>query len=414
MKLFFAALVLALPVGLSGQSFIPRTIRFEGAPQYQQTDLLAASGLAPGKSVTQADLDAATQRLGDLGIFSDITFATSGTALTFNMVPISGKQMRPVVLTNFVLCSREELLAAVKKQVPLFTGEVPIAGGMQEMVERALEEFLKQHGIQATVAFIRGPAGLDYSIATPPVRIASVNVQGADFDGDAALKAIRARFVGVDYVEQTSGDALRKNLMDAFADEGFADASVTPIVHGPAQVAADAITVALTGAATPGLLYRVAKLTLPPPAPGVATDDIAKAVQLKVNEPASRILLLSTQARLTNAFERHGYLDAATTVTPVKDASAHTFSYAFMETPGEVYHLRALLTKGMSPQQAGAAASAWKLAPGAVYEGSTVALFMRDAGGKLCNGRPVTVSRVAERATHQVDVLLSCAQAPAD
>ncbi len=402
---------LALFTGnLLGQSITPRSITFEGAPQYEQKELLAASELQPNKAVTQAELDAVTQKLGDTGVFSDITFGTSGTTLTFHLQPTPEAQMRKVLFTNFVLFTPAELTAKLRERVPLFHDKVPVVGGLKDAVERGLEAVLKERGIDATVTSIGGAGGgLDFAIATPPVVISSLAIAGADFEGTPALGKIRERVVGTDYMEGISGSTLKSSLMDAYLDLGFIDAAISPIGHGTPEVTAAKIGVPLTGTSTPGALYRVAKLGLPNPVPGVSGQEIAAAAQLKAGDPASRIELMSTRARLGGAFTDHGYLDARTTFDATKDEAAHTMSYVFQVVPGEVYHMRNFQTNNMNAQQAQNAQAGWKIPPGAVFE--RVKLFeylKRGTGAGLCGGRPAVGTAVPDRANHLVDVLIGC------
>jgi outer membrane protein assembly factor BamA len=406
--LFF--LLGALAGNACAQSFTPRSIVFDGAPQYEQKEMLAVSGLTVNKPLTQAELDAVTQRLGETGLFAGISFSTSGTTLKFALEPTPASEMRKVVFTNFVLFTPEELKAKLAAKVPLFHGEVPVTGGFKEAVQHGLEALLKERGVEATVSSIGGPGGtLDFSIASPPVVISSLALVGADFDGTPALGKIRDRVINTEYVEGTSGDALHATLTDAYLDLGYVDATVAPVGHGEAKVSAEKIGVPLIGTASPGALYHVAKLVLPQPVPGVPESEIAAAAQLKVGGPAARIELLSTRARLTSAFANHGYLDARATFDATKDEAAHTMAYVFQTVPGVPYHMRNLQTNNMNTQQAQNAQSGWKIPPGAVFERVKLTEYLKQGtGAGLCGGRPASGTVVPDRAEHLVDVIIGC------
>ena len=393
-----------------GQSFTPSNIVFEGAPEYRQEQLLAATGLTPGKPVTQAQLDEATQRLGDQGIFSDVNYQTSGLTLTFSLKPVDAAQMQAVEFANFPMFQPAELLAGVEKGVPLFNGKVPSASPMQQRVERALESMLKDRGITARVDSIRTQTGkLDYSIANPPVKVSALDVVGADWSHMPALKEVRDRVVGSDYTEEFSGDGLRRNLLDAYRDMGYMDAAVMDVAHGSAQVEADRIAVPIVAKADPGPVYTVTRVELSSAVAGIRTEEIAAANLLKVGAPASRVLVLGTSARLKSVYVGHGYLDATTSVDPAKDTTAHTLAYSFHAAPGEIYRMRALGVRGLTEVQARSAKTAWKLDTGAIFEHGLLLAFQQNgAAAKLCEGKPVEVSVAPEHAAHVVDVLLSC------
>ena len=152
----------------AGQSFTFRTIRFEGAPQYTSAQLLSMAGLELGKTISQAELTAALEKLDATGLFSSIDYKTAGPALNIVLVPMAARQARPPHFNNFVFDTPAGLDAKLRARVPLFTGSIPINGDLQAKVERALEAILKDEGVTATVTSIGTATGvLDYSIASP-------------------------------------------------------------------------------------------------------------------------------------------------------------------------------------------------------------------------------------------------------
>src|SRR5579871_4083756 len=102
---------------LSGaQKFVPKQIIFSGASA-AQSELLTVAGLKPGNSVTQADIQAAAQKLMDTGAFSDIRFAFDGVQLTYTL---KSAAMQPVSYQNFPWWDGDSLSAAIGAKVPLF------------------------------------------------------------------------------------------------------------------------------------------------------------------------------------------------------------------------------------------------------------------------------------------------------
>ncbi len=60
---------------MPAQTRILRQISFTGAPAYSQAELLAFTGLKPGSSATQQQVEDAAQRLGDTGLFEEVNFS---------------------------------------------------------------------------------------------------------------------------------------------------------------------------------------------------------------------------------------------------------------------------------------------------------------------------------------------------
>ena len=267
-----------------GQTFTPQSISFEGAPQYGQADLLRMSGLAPGKQLTAADIDAAMQRMDATGLFAGIRYGTANGVLRFELEPMAGAKVRRARYGNFVMFKPEELTAEVRQRLPLFDGTVPVTGGMQKDIEQALSAVLKAHGIDATVTSIGATDGVDYSIQTPPVLVGKVNVEGVNLGSNANLETIRKRVEGSEYSEEYSGKALAENLVDAYRDLGYVDIVVDQVTHGAPSVEPNRIVVDLVGSARTGPRYTVAKLGLPAGVPGVPQGEIEGAMQLKVGD----------------------------------------------------------------------------------------------------------------------------------
>lgn len=395
------------------QTIAPTTITFTGAPTLPEPDLLALSGLHPGQSLTQPDIEAAMNRMADTGLFSDIRFKTEGpTVLHFELVPQEKSHMRRIAFTNLPWYTGPELLAALHTQLPLFTGMVPVEGDLSRRVATALEAILKQRqSLTATVKSIGSPGGtLNYSIANPPVMVGKLLIQDARFESAPSLIDVESRFADVPYTTGTSEDALRSNLADAYLNLGYLDQQVDPITHAVPRLAPTRILVDLTGAAHPGERYKITQLELPKPLGAVTQAELDKSVALKVGEPTSAILVKSAEVRLDFVFENHGYLDAATVVESAKDSAAHTIAYKFVTTPGTVYKMRSLVfAAAMSSQQQSILTQAWKLPRGTTYDGNIAASsYHQPATLLVCGGPLVLATLVPDKATHEVDVNLSC------
>jgi outer membrane protein assembly factor BamA len=73
-------------------------IRFQGAPQYTQEELLAAAGLTPGARLSAAQVKAHAKLLNDTGLFAVVKFSSDSKGLLFSLTPAS--QLFPIHLDN--------------------------------------------------------------------------------------------------------------------------------------------------------------------------------------------------------------------------------------------------------------------------------------------------------------------------
>ncbi len=154
LPLLCAALCLtALPA--AAQQFVAKSVVFDGATPYTQSDLRAAANVKPGTSFTQDSLQKITQDLQDTGAFSSVQASVNGPpqalTVTFQVQARSPSQMLEVTFVNFPW-PQAELAAELHKRVPLFNGTLPEAGNLQTTATGALQKMLAEKQITTSVA----------------------------------------------------------------------------------------------------------------------------------------------------------------------------------------------------------------------------------------------------------------------
>jgi Surface antigen variable number repeat len=152
-KLFGAvnvALLLLCSLQLPAQKKAPsKAIRFQGAPQYTQQELLSAAGLTPGSRLSAGEVKAHARQLNDTGLFKEVKFASDSKTLVFTLTPSS--QLFPMHLENVPLTPGKELDARLHELFPLYRGLLPASGSMVEGICRTFEEMLAAKSVKATV-----------------------------------------------------------------------------------------------------------------------------------------------------------------------------------------------------------------------------------------------------------------------
>ena len=409
-----AVIALLSCVVASAQSFSPRAITFDGAPAYASSALLGASGLAVGRAVDKAGIEAALAKLVDTGLFSDVQYEVANNAVHFHLQPVEAQQLLPVAYANLVFDTSAAWTTAVMKRVPLFNGAVPVHGTMQAEVERALEAALRDRGVkaivQSTLHSTQGEAmAVEYMIVSPKVIVGALDIDHAAFETEASLAAVRARSAGQPYAESTSGPGLRRSLVEAYQDLGYLDVVIAPVTHGKARIAADEISVDLHSAVTEGPRYRIGKIALPTPAPPIDDAVLERATLIKTGAYASRVNVLGSIARLNEVYHVVGYLDAEVTAEPSKDAATGIVGYTFASHVGPRYRFRNLIITGLSEDSSTALRQSWKLPVGAAYNGLEVAKYLQSPLARTaCGAKKLAATLTPERRGTQVDVTLDC------
>src|SRR5579871_5129841 len=59
-----------------------KAVRFQGAPQYTQQELLAAAGLKPDQRLAPAEIKAHGKLLNDTGVFKEVRFSSDAKTIT--------------------------------------------------------------------------------------------------------------------------------------------------------------------------------------------------------------------------------------------------------------------------------------------------------------------------------------------
>src|SRR4030088_2268813 len=140
-----------------------------------------------GTTVGEDDFKRAARRLGDTGVFSDIAFSSSyssaGTKLELQVT--DAEKFLPARFEDFVWFTDEELRQKVKERIPLFSGDLPVAGRLPDEVSDVLQALLVEKGVPGHVNYLRyahegGPIeSINYSVSDVSIRIRKVEFTGS-------------------------------------------------------------------------------------------------------------------------------------------------------------------------------------------------------------------------------------------
>src|ERR1039458_7581178 len=74
------------------------SIRFQGAPEYTQEELLAAAGLKPTARLSASEVKARAKQLNDTGFFAEVRFSNDSRGPLFSLTPST--QLFPIHLED--------------------------------------------------------------------------------------------------------------------------------------------------------------------------------------------------------------------------------------------------------------------------------------------------------------------------
>lgn len=382
---FVLALACALPCILAAQTYKPKTIVFESTDSSQHIDsaeLLRISGLQPGVPLTKADIQSALQKLGDTGIFSNLSYTVSDAALTIRLTPAAGGQALPVRFANFVWWQPGELLKILEARVPLFTGTLPLQGNQTGDVEDALVKLLADKGIpdaRITAMPSTGSGGINgviLSITSPEILIGQTHFTGSVPAVDAKLNTINREIVDRDFDLQDYTNTIHSSVQEIFEDAGYLEVTNDPPVFAPPRKTLGRYAVDADVTIHPGALYHVGAINIHPESP-LTESALRAALPLKSGDAASVSDLRVAAAALARVYSDEAFLDAKASAAVERIPSNHTVNYSFTFSPGAQYHLAAIDTAELPLELQHEFAAAWHVAPGALMDKSLRATLLQ-------------------------------------
>ena len=187
------ALILFTSFALSSaaQTYTPKAIRFDAPASVDTAEALRIAALPANAPLTKQQIEAALQRLGDTGLFSDVGYTVSSAALIIKLIPAAGNQLQPVHFSNFVWWQPAELETLLEAKVPAYHGKLPLAGTLTDQVKAALVKNLHEAGRMAALRTMIGLSKGDTAAIISQSPVAALVVMGTrdpDFP-DAAAEA---------------------------------------------------------------------------------------------------------------------------------------------------------------------------------------------------------------------------------
>jgi outer membrane protein insertion porin family len=415
-----AAALFSTALALQAQQFVPKSIQFQGNPEYSNEELLAASGLKKGAVLNYAQMNQVSKVLMDTGMFASLTFKFDGQDLIFELTPAD--QFLSIHLDNLPLTPGPDLDAKLHQQLPLYHGKIPSEGGTQEQVRAALEKMLEEQGLKATVAASPGADpkthhvdSVHFSIATPPVLVDVRRIDGASPDFLETLSAIAKQATKNPYDTDSSSAGIEHVLTVFYQDRGYAAVKVEAARAGEFVLDSASITVPFAVKITEGHVYKLGAIQLPDGAP-VTQAEITKTLTATANGPVDGVRIRSLWGLIAGRYRARGYLDCKLTPTPQFDESTATVNYNVAIEPGQVYHLGFVKFDNVSDELRTFLIRNWQMLPGEPFNESYVANFVATVQQndpvlrRSLAGVKTTFDAIADPQTHDVNVVIRLAK----
>ena len=359
-----------------------------GLRQMKPEQFIEASGLQTGQQVDVPTLDAAAQRLLDTGLFSKLSYryrvTGAGAVVTFEVEEVQAQNL-PVVFDNFVWFSRDDLLTAVRRELPTFDGTAPDTTGATTSITKALTDLLAARHIAGQVEYTLGtdeggahPRHV-FTVKGVRVPVCKLHFPGAaDLSEGELIKNSQPLFE-MDYSQENISAFAASSLVPLYRQRGHLRATFA----APSAVAVDGNApdnckggADVTVPVAEGFVYLWDKAEWAD-AGALAAPELDAALNMKAGETADGLKIDKGWQAVHRAYGRKGYLDARLKPVATFDDEQKRVSYVVRITEGPQYHMGAFSVAGLPESEAARVRQAWQLAPGAVYDGDYLEAFMR-------------------------------------
>lgn len=371
--------------GQTNQSVIDKVL-VEGGTRFSSAQVLLAGGLKIGEPADDTVLSAAADRLAGTGAFSSVTYSykTLNGKMTLTFQLSDQPKMMDCTFDNFVWFTRDDMEHAVRAEVPLYDGRVPLNGSLPQDVATALEHLLAQRHISDTVTYVPAAKTLG-TVPTEFRYMAGGNlppVTSVEFAGGPLASELFAvpkqRLLGHPF-STAYAHALAENDLDviyrnhAYLRAQFDDAQVT---FQPGQSDSDPGSVTLVFRVNPGPQYswhgadwNGNKV--------YASEDLDRSMGMKEGEPAAADRISAGLDAVRDAYGKEGYITMSLSPKQNFDDVSHQVRYSMEVAEGAQYRMGAFKVEGYDPQTAERIGKMWQLKQGQVYDASYLKDFVK-------------------------------------
>jgi outer membrane protein assembly factor BamA len=390
------------------------SVKVTGSKRYTPDQIVAATGLQLGQTVSEDDFKQVSQHLGESGAFSNVAYAFqfSSEGLKVDLQVTDSGQFVAARFENFVWLSDQELFEKLRARVPLFDGQLPVAGTLADQVSDALQALAIERNLQGRVDYLRsgpqdGPMeAFDFSLTGQAIHIRNVEFPGAGSAELPSLDAAARKLSGQDYQRAILRVQAEKNFLPVYLQRGYLKAAFPDVQPKVVEDSAQETLVDVAFPVTPGRQYRLSELQLSGNKIFPA-EQLRQLIHLQTGQPVNAVEVDKDIEAISKLYGTRGYMAARIQPTPEMNDAESTVKYLFQFQEGVVFKMGDLEIRGLDSRTTERVAAAWKLRGGDTYDSGYPKQFLQ-ANNSLVPGDQwnITVHESVEEKDQTVDVSL--------
>lgn len=384
---------LLLPVAVAQQRQTLSRLEFVGLKKLTREQVVAMSGLKVGQTIDPNILDAAAGELLKSGLFRKLSYrvrtSSPGNQATVTFEVEESAINLPVVFENFVWFSDDEIVAAIRKDVPYFNGTAPASGETADKIAAALQRLLTSKNIAGQVDYLpyvsKDKQELLYTVKGARIPLCSLHFPGANAISEAELVKVSQPLFKMDYSRKDVATFAPINLMPLYRHIGHLRAEFqmpTATLESSPQCAGG---VNVTIPVDEGLAYRWAK-SIWDGNDKLGIEELGPALGMNPGDVADGIKIDNGLKNVARAYGHRGYLTPTIKESIEYDDAASLVTYKFNITEGPRYFMGNLIVTGLPTADAEELKGKWTLGPNAVFDESYLDTFRQDALREFMRG----------------------------
>jgi outer membrane protein assembly factor BamA len=397
-----AAIGLASAAAVKAQTGKLVAIQAEGSRRFPAAKIVVASGLHVGDTVGREELQAAADRLAQLGTFSSVQYKFSSRAEDVTLeFHLEDAPRLPVSFDNFPWFSDAELTQALEEALVLFDGAAPEQGTILESMAETLGRLLRSHGINARVEHrLIGQPGAEgmvqqFRVEGASLRVSAVQFQDALATEDKRVRQVLGELLGKAYSRFTIERFTLEQVRPVYLEQGYLRVRfATPLARftgNPNQPLPDTVLVIVPIEPGPAYRWGGASWSGSTEFNSAALDEL---MGLKTGERANGMKITGGWERVQTEYGHRGYLDATIKPEASFDDASGQVRYRAAISEGSQYRMGQMVITGLSPAAERKLIAAFRLARGEVFDRVYFEEFLATGIKQAFGDYPVHYDRV--------------------
>jgi outer membrane protein assembly factor BamA len=390
-----------------------------GSARFSSAQIAPFTGMTIGQAVERETFQHAADQLAALGCFSSVryTFSSNADSVSVEFQVADGPSVS-LSFDNFPWLADADILAALKSNVVLFDGAVPLQGTLLGMIGDALSKLLAAQNVNGAIQYhlLAAPDSdqkvMRFRVEGSSLTVASVQFSDALARSDPQIQQRLSDILGKPYSRYTMEVFNLEQVRPVYLQHGFLHVHFDPAQARPANDAKQSVSgsVAITDPITPGAAYvwGGVKWTGDSAFSGPQLDAV---LPLHPGDPADGLRIAAGWDSVRAQYTGAGFLDVL--VDPVEnfDNDHNRAVYFVKVTEGPQYHMGDLVLTGLSLAAERRIRAAWRISAAEPFDMGYLNDFLATGARQALSPLPVHIAQIGHflrtnPQTATVDVLL--------